>query len=196
MAQWEKSFLIQPATVYNYSLRENTAGGNTSIVKTFDNKYAIACSYQYPDLSYDVYFYKVNDSLEQDTVYPGSYTYDSLCPGQIQSGVIDLTGCTVITDIKDIPWKEDYGMQETIKMLEVYPNPSSGYVIIRYNLETETDCSIEIKDVTGKAIQTLTTNGKQDQITVVTENWLPGMYIATFFIDGKSKESVKFTLVK
>ncbi len=82
------------------------------------------------------------------------------------------------------------------QMLEVYHNPSSGYVIIGYNLETETDCSIEIKDVTGKSIQTLTTNGKQDQITVVTENWMPGLYIATLFIDGKSKESVKFTLVK
>jgi hypothetical protein len=82
------------------------------------------------------------------------------------------------------------------QMLEVYPNPSSGYVIIGYNLETEVDCSIEIKDVTGKAIQTLATNGKQDQITVVTENWIPGVYIATLFIDGKSIESSKFTLVK
>ena len=81
-------------------------------------------------------------------------------------------------------------------MLEVYPNPSSGYVIIGYNLETEADCSIEIRDVTGKTVKTLTTTGKQDQITVVTENWLPGVYIATLFIDGKSKESVKFTLVK
>jgi hypothetical protein len=82
------------------------------------------------------------------------------------------------------------------QMLEVYPNPSSGYVIIGYNLETEADCSIEIRDVTGKTVKTLTTTGKQDQITVVTENWLPGVYIVTLFIDGKSKESVKLTLVK
>jgi hypothetical protein len=82
------------------------------------------------------------------------------------------------------------------QMLEVYPNPSSGYVIIGYNLEIESDCSIEIKDITGKSIQTLKTNEKQDQITVVTENWKPGVYVATLFIDGKSKESVKFTLVK
>lgn len=82
------------------------------------------------------------------------------------------------------------------QMLEVFPNPSSGYVIIGYNLETEVDCSIEIKDVTGKTVQTLTSTGKQDQITVVTVNWTPGVYIATLFIDGKSIESCKFTLVK
>ncbi len=121
MMQWEKSFLIQPETFTTTTLRENTAGGNTSIVKTFDNKYAIACSYQYPNLSYDVYFYKVNDSLEQDTVYPGNYTYDSLCPYQIQSGVIDLTGCTVITDIKDIPWKEDYNKSKDDLEIFVFP---------------------------------------------------------------------------
>jgi hypothetical protein len=94
---------------------------------------------------------------------------------------------------------EDYGKLVNTKppqMLEVYPNPSLGYVIIGYNLETEADCSIEIRDITGKSIQTLKTNGKQDQLTVVTESWKAGVYVATLFIDGKSKESVKFTLVK
>jgi hypothetical protein len=82
------------------------------------------------------------------------------------------------------------------QMLEVYPNPSSGYVIISYNLETESDCSIEIKDITGKSIQTLKTSGKQDQLMVITEDWKTGVYLATLFVDGKSTESVKFTLVK
>jgi hypothetical protein len=81
-------------------------------------------------------------------------------------------------------------------MLEVYPNPSSGYVIISYNLETEVECSIEIKDVTGRTVQTLITTGKQDQLTIVTENWKTGVYVVTLLFDGKSKESVKFTLMK
>jgi hypothetical protein len=94
---------------------------------------------------------------------------------------------------------EEYGKLINTKppqMLEVYPNPSSGYVIISYNLETEADCSIEIKDVTGRTVQTLITTGKQDQSTVVTENWKTGLYVVTLLIDGKSKESVKFTLMK
>jgi photosystem II stability/assembly factor-like uncharacterized protein len=94
----------------------------------------------------------------------------------------------IITEINENKYEDNF--------FSIIPNPSSGYVIISYNLETEADCSIEIKDITGKSIQTLKTNGKQDQITVVTESWKAGVYIATLFIDGKSKESVKFTLVK
>jgi hypothetical protein len=81
-------------------------------------------------------------------------------------------------------------------MLEVYPNPSLGYVIISYELETEADCSIEIKDLMGRTVQTLTTTGKQDQITVVTENWQAGTYIATLLIEGKLIESCKFSITK
>lgn len=64
-----------------------------------------------------------------------------------------------------------------------------------YKLETETEGSIEIQDVTGKTIETIRTNSIQDQITVITKDWKPGVYIATLKIDGKSIESVKFTLV-
>jgi len=94
---------------------------------------------------------------------------------------------------------EEYGKLINTKppqMLEVYPNPSSGYVIIEYNLEKAEGCKIEISGMTGKTIQTLATSGKQDQITVVTENWKPGTYIATLFIDGKVIESCKFTIIK
>ena len=51
------------------------------------------------------------------------------------------------------------------QMLEVYPNPSKDYVILGYNLEKEVEGSIEINDITGKTIYTVTTTGKQDQIT-------------------------------
>ena len=81
------------------------------------------------------------------------------------------------------------------QLLEVFPNPSKDFVILGYKLEMETKGSIEIQDVTGKTIKTIHTHSKQDQITVVTQDWKPGVYIATFKIDGKTTESVKFTLV-
>jgi hypothetical protein len=126
---WGEMIVDTSGKVYKYEIREETSGGSTNMIKTFDNKYAIACSYQYPNLSYDVYFYKVNDSLEQDTVYTGNFTYDSLCPYPIQSGVIDLTGCTVITDIKDIPWEEDYGKSKDDLEIMAYPNPAIDKII-------------------------------------------------------------------
>ena len=80
--------------------------------------------------------------------------------------------------------------------LLVYPNPSKDYVILGYKLETESSGSINISDINGSSVYIVTTTGKQDQVTIVTKDWKPGVYIATLLIDGKSLESVKFTLVK
>jgi len=81
-------------------------------------------------------------------------------------------------------------------ILEVYPNPSKDYVILQYNLETEQEGKIEIKDMSGTTRLVLSFIGLQNQVTLITRDWNSGMYIATLKIDGKSTESVKFTLVK
>ena len=80
--------------------------------------------------------------------------------------------------------------------LQVYPNPSTGFVTLEYKLDSEAQGVIEVKDISGKTIHSVSTNGKQNQLTIVTEKWQKGVYIATLKIDGKSIESVKFTLVK
>ncbi|MCF8368977.1 MAG: T9SS type A sorting domain-containing protein [Bacteroidales bacterium] len=80
--------------------------------------------------------------------------------------------------------------------LEAFPNPSKDYVIIHYLMEKESDGIIEIKDVNGILVETVIINKVQDQVTVKTEGWKPGMYIATINIIGNSIESIKFTLVK
>jgi hypothetical protein len=183
--------------VYKYSLREGTTGGNTSIIKTYDNKYAIACSYQYPNLSYDVYFYKVNDSLEQDTVYPGSYSYDSLCPNQIQSGVIDLTGCAVITDIKDIPWLDDYNKSKDDLEIIAYPNPAIDKVIF------ESSGSSSFLIASGNKILIINSYGQPITQIPITGNKTffdcrhlpPGIYFYQLQINDKSYTG-KFLITK
>jgi hypothetical protein len=173
-------------TVYNYSLRENTAGGNTSIVKTFDNKYAIACSYQYPDLSYDIYFYKVNDSLEQDTVYPGNYTYDSLCPGQIQSGVIDLTGCTLITNIRDIPWLEDYNELYNVIEITTFPNPAETEITFAFeNTEHHTNMVLECYNIYGQTVHNEKIYKGLQQTKLCLKEWSKGLYFTVLKSEGK-----------
>jgi hypothetical protein len=180
--------------VYNYSLREGTAGGNTSVIKTFDNKYTIACCYQYPDLSYDVYFYKVNDSLEQDTVYPGNYTYDSLCPYQIQSGIIDLTGCTVITDIKDVPWKENYNKCKDKLEILSYPNPANdGQITLEFkNIERHQNIELKCFTVYGKLMFAQEVKPSQRQAIVDIESWPSGVYLINLFENQKLIVSGKF----
>jgi hypothetical protein len=81
-------------------------------------------------------------------------------------------------------------------MLTVYPNPSKDWVILEYKLETESEGTIETKDVNGRSIHTVSISEIQDQVTVITHNWKPGLYIATIKINGKCLESAKFTLSK
>jgi hypothetical protein len=86
------------------------------------------------------------------------------------------------------------------QMLEVYPNPSKDFVIIGYTTSEEAaipmEGIIEIQDVSGKVVQTITLKSQKDEVTVLTKDWKSGIYIASLMLNGKIKESIKFTLVK
>ena len=108
----------------NYTIRLESSS-SAHMTKSFDNKYAIATSMLSGISDKDIYFYKINENLEHDTIYPGIYTYDSLCNElPIQSGVIDLAGCNVITSIEDIPTLEDYNNRNNEVFISAFPNPS------------------------------------------------------------------------
>jgi hypothetical protein len=82
------------------------------------------------------------------------------------------------------------------RMLEVYPNPSKDYVILQYKLDAEQAGKIEVQDMTGTTKHVMQLTATRDQVTLITQDWNPGMYIATLKIDEKTIESVKFTVVK
>lgn len=77
----------------------------------------------------------------------------------------------------------------------MYPNPSKGYVILEYKLETEQEGMIEIQNITGRTIHSISITEIQNQITVITQDWNPGIYIVSLKIKGKLIESTKFTLI-
>lgn len=82
------------------------------------------------------------------------------------------------------------------KQIEVYPNPSDGYVIISYKLEMDKPgYSIRITDLNGKTIKTIDINNQIDQVIIDTQNWKPGVYIGTLELNGNPTESVKFTIL-
>ena len=55
-ANWGEIIFDTLGNVYSYQIRENVAGGSTNLIKTFDNKYTIATSYLYSNLTWDVLF--------------------------------------------------------------------------------------------------------------------------------------------
>ncbi len=82
---WADMVIDSAGTIYKKEFRSEQTSGWTTITKTFDNKFIIGCDWEEGNGNMDIYLYKINENLEQDTVYPGNYTYDSLCPYQIQS---------------------------------------------------------------------------------------------------------------
>ncbi len=62
----------------------------------------------------DILLIKLNAELEYDTLYPGTYTYDSLCPYPIPSDTLYIDNCMVIVDMDEVPTpREYYSRQKT-----------------------------------------------------------------------------------
>ena len=126
MANPYGEFIIDTAgTLYNFQSRPNTHG-TSRLIKTFDNKYVIGVGYYDGKTDWDIYLYKINENLEQDTVYSGNYTYDSLCPYQIQSGEIDISDCLIVTDVGEVPSPGEYYAGLKTIPIKAYPNPVNG----------------------------------------------------------------------
>ncbi len=180
--------------VYNYVIRAGTSG-SPHLYKTFDNKYVIATSYRYPDLSYDVYLYKVNDSLEHDTIYPGNYNYDSLCTElPIQSGVIDLAGCSIITNIDDVPWFEDYNKKKKTIRIKAFPNPVNGdEITFKFqNMEHHKNMELKCFNVFGDLVFKERVYQYQGKSEVSVQGWYSGIYIVLVYTNGQIVGHNKF----
>jgi hypothetical protein len=80
------------------------------------------------------------------------------------------------------------------RLLKVMPNPAKDYIIVEYELEAPGSAVIEITDLTGKPVQSVQVANPKDQLTIDTRNWKPGNYIASLKINGKAKETIKFTI--
>jgi len=94
-----------------------------SIIQTGDSK-IISIGTYYIDGNFDIYLWKMNTNLEDDTLYTQPLTYDSLCPYQILSDTVDLN-CSLFVNIEDIPTKDEY--ESTIK---ISPNPVRDWITL------------------------------------------------------------------
>jgi len=84
---------------------------------------------------------------------------------------------------------EDYSLKATM-------NPDSASVVLEYKLESDAKASVTVSDLRGTTIETRNTTGRQDQLTMITRDWVPGVYVASLKVNGKLTESIKFTVVK
>ena len=97
----------------------------SSIIRSYDFK-ILTIGYYHIDNNWDIYMWKMNEDLEDDTLYSQPLTYDSLCPYPITSDTVDLD-CGLFVNIDEIPTKEEY--ESTIK---ISPNPATKWIALTF----------------------------------------------------------------
>lgn len=154
----------------------------SDIIKTFDGKIVVTGHY-YLDGNWDTFLWKMNNRLEDDSLYTQVFTYDSLCSYPITSDTIDLS-CGIHVNIDKIPIKEAYDHP-----LEVFPNPASQLLTI----ETRSGVNqyIEMITFSGSAIQKINIP-ETGHLSLDISNWPHGIYLACLFEEGRYVRSVKF----
>ena len=154
----------------------------THTIMTFDNKFVSTA----PVNDFWIYLYKLNSSLDYDSIYTHQYIYDSLCPGGVISDTIN-PDCGLITAIHDPI------VQSELSQMKVYPNPASGSITIefpKYIKEIEKKSGItsstvyyqwksttlEVVDFNGKLILSKEIPKDQARLEMDVSGWKQGMY--------------------
>jgi hypothetical protein len=79
--------------------------------------------------------------------------------------------------------------------IKVYPNPAKDFMMIAYELESETTATVKVSDINGKPFYSKVLHNRTDQFVIDTRQWKVGLYIATLRVKGDIVESVKFTVI-
>ncbi|MCD4697837.1 MAG: T9SS type A sorting domain-containing protein, partial [Bacteroidales bacterium] len=192
--QWGEMIIDTTGNIYQYEMRDQSTSGWTKMVKTFDNKYTIGCSWEEGNTKTDIYLYKINEDLEHDTIYPGNYTYDSLCPYQIQSGEIDISDCLIITDVGEIPTPSEYYASLNTIPIKAYPNPVNGGEITFEFENTEYHRNMELRcfNVFGELVHKEKVYQYQKASKVNINKWRNGIYFAIIYSNNQPVGQTKF----
>ncbi|MEE4255539.1 MAG: T9SS type A sorting domain-containing protein [Bacteroidales bacterium] len=176
---------------------------NTAI--TYDDKILAMCGF-YIGSNWDIYFYKLNEYLEDDTLYNIQLTYDSLCPGPIQSDTMTID-CDVWVDI------DEMFEPEPNSLLKIFPNPASNHIQIEiptyllseaaingFNVisahKLEGDLIIAVYDGFGKHVLEKEVSGSDKNIDLDISGASSGLHIVTLTLDGSIIASGKFLVNK
>jgi hypothetical protein len=144
-----------------------------TIIKSFDNKILTLGTY-YVDGNWDIYMWKMNANLEDDTLYTQPLTYDSLCPYEIQSDTVDLD-CGVFVNIDELPSKEEY--ESTIK---ISPNPARDWVVLTLpDIKLPGITELKIYNLFGQELMKSNVVPQNKMVSLNISSLPAGVYLAT-----------------
>lgn len=171
----------------------------TCIIKTFDGK-IVAIGYFYVDTNWDIYMWKMNENLEDDTLYTQPLVYDSLCPFEIQSDTV-LLDCGLFVNIDEIPTKEEY--ESSIK---ISPNPAKEWVVLNFpDVLAEGKVNLNVYDIFGREMEKRGRGDEEKNGSVLPSNrmilldvsdYSTGMYIAVVIDQKGRRYTGKFVVIR
>jgi len=182
--------------IFNFQSRPNTIATSPSLIKTFDNNYLFAINTEEGKTDLDIYLYKIDENLNDVPFDPTPHNYDSLCPGGIQSGNIDLSDCLIWTNIGDAPSPQEYYASIKQIPIKAYPNPvSEGNITFEFE-NTEHHNNIELKcfDLYGKEIFSNKVYRHQTETVLDISTINEGMYVAVIYSNGFPVGKCKFVI--
>ena len=102
----------------------------TSMLQMTHDSKLVYLSNTYQNNQFDCYLTKLNQDLEQDTIYTMPFTYDSLCPYQIVSDTIVQDDCGLIVGIEE---EQEKGRRiEEESSIKVWPNPARDWIALTF----------------------------------------------------------------
>jgi hypothetical protein len=193
--QWGEMVIDALGNIYQYEMRDQNTTGWSTMVKTYDNKYTIGCSWDEGNGVSDIYLYKINENLEHDTVYTGNYIYDSLCPYQIESGEIDISDCITVS-VGEVPTLEDYNTNLRKIRIKAYPNPVNGNEVTfeLQNTQHLENMELKIFNVFGKQVHKEKVYKYQGEAKIDISNWQSGIYFTIVYAEGMPVGECKFVV--
>jgi hypothetical protein len=104
----------------------------------------------YHNSQFDVYLRKLNQDLEDDTIYTIPCTYDSLCPYQIVSDTIVQDDCGLIVGIAE---QEKGRRGEGEVLIKVWPNPAREWISLTFpDIIAPGKVNLVVYNVFGQAV--------------------------------------------
>ena len=169
------SEVIQTDTLGNYLNKRFLIAANNppqKLITSFDNKILVSGTY-FVDGNLDIYLWKLNSDLQDDTLYIQPFTYDSLCPYPIISDTVDLN-CSLFVDIDEIPTMEEY-----YKVIKLFPNPVESILNVKCLILNDGFGEVfEVWDIFGRKVEEVRVPEGQQQLQIDVSTYPPGVYIA------------------
>ncbi len=166
----------------------------TSILDVTNDDKLLYASNTFQNNQFTAHLTKLNQQLEDDTLYSKPIVYDSLCPYQIVSDTIVQDDCELIVGIIE---DENTRGREGERMV-IWPNPAGNKISIKVSGQRSTVGSqfIEVRDIYGRAISSSPFHPfpTSKEITLDVSGYPPGLYIITLTGDRQETLSGKFVI--